>query len=189
MGVKSAKGSGLHAAAAEFRERLRMIRGRSHMKRVGKFLINVDVIISCLALIILIYVTFSNVILRYCFNSPYQWGEEVQMILIVWLIWFGGSAAFRTGNQICVDMILGLLPKGIQKMVGVVIYLLSVAVLLFLVKQGISYVAQLASTNRVTETLHIPRALIYSCMPISSFLMACNMTWAEIQEWRGGNKE
>ena len=95
------------------------------MKKIGKILANIDLMISCIALLALIYVTFSNVILRYFLNAPYQWGEEVQMILIVWLIWFGGSAAFRTGNQICVDMILGLLPRRLQTVVNIVIYIIS----------------------------------------------------------------
>lgn len=148
------------------------------MKKVKKILINMDLIISCIALLALIYVTFSNVILRYFFNAPYQWGEEVQMILIVWAIWFGGSAAFRTGDQICVDMILGLLPKKIRTVVNIIIYVISTLLLAFLGWQGIAYVMQLANTNRVTETLHISRALIYSCMPISCFWMIGNMTYA-----------
>lgn len=105
------------------------------------------------------------------------------MILIVWLIWFGGSAAFRSGAQICVDMVLSLLPVKLQKIVNVMIYFLSMAVLLFMMKQGIDYVMQLAKTHRVTETLHISRALIYSCMPISCGLMACNLTYASIRDF------
>ena len=159
------------------------------MKKIGNYLVNIDILISCLALVGLIYVTFSNVVFRYCFNSPYQWGEEVQMIMIVWLIWFGGSAAFRTGGQICVDMILGLLPEKTQKVINICIYILSMAILIFMMKQGISYVMQLAKTNRVTESLHIPRALIYSCMPISCALMAGNLTWYTIREMRGKENE
>ena len=159
------------------------------MKKIGKILVNIDLIIACAALVALVYVTFSNVILRYFFNAPYQWGEEVQMILIVWLIWFGGSAAFRTGNQICVDMVLGLLPKKVQKVVNVCIYVICVVVLLFMMKQGISYIMQLAKTNRVTETLHISRALIYSCMPISCALMVCNLTYATIKDFKEGKEE
>lgn len=159
------------------------------MKKIGKILVNIDLVIACAALIALIYVTFSNVILRYFFNSPYQWGEEVQMILIVWLIWFGGSAAFRTGNQICVDMILGLLPKQVQKVVNICIYILCVAALLFMMKQGITYCAQLAKTNRVTETLHISRAAIYSCMPVSCALMIGNLTYATVKDLKEGKED
>lgn len=159
------------------------------MRKIGKYAVNIDLFIACAALVALVFVTFSNVILRYFFNAPYQWGEEVQMILIVWLIWFGGSCAFRTGDQICVDMVLGLLPKKIQSIVNIVIYILSVAVLLFMFKQGVSYVMQLAATHRVTETLHVPRAFIYSCMPISCFLMIGNLTYATMKDIRREKEE
>ena len=150
-----------------------------------KKLLNIDLVISCICLALLVFIVFSNVILRYCFNSPYQWGEEVEMLLIVWVIWYGGSAAFRTGNQICVDMVLGLLPQKMQKVINVLIFILSFAVILFMLRQGLSYVLQLADTNRVTETLHIPRAFVYSCMPAACFLMLINLTVAFIREMKG----
>jgi len=56
--------------------------------------------------------------------------------------------------------------------------------LLFMLKQGISYVMQLSATHRVTETLHIPRAIIYSCMPISCFLMMGNLTYVTFRDLR-----
>ena len=152
-----------------------------------KSLANIDLVISCSCLALLVFITFTNVILRYCFNAPYQWGEEVQMLLIVWVIWYGGSAAFRTGNQICVDMILGLLPKPVQKAANVVIFALSFAVLLFMFRQGMAYITQLFSTNRVTETLHIPRGFVYSCMPVGCLLMLLNMTYAFFRDLRKGD--
>lgn len=154
-----------------------------------KKIVNIDLVISCVCLALLVFITFSNVILRYCFNAPYQWGEEVQMLLIVWVIWYGGSAAFRTGNQICVDMILGLLPKAVQKAANIVIFVLSFLVIAFMFRQGLSYILQLYSTNRVTETLHIPRAFVYSCMPVGCLLMLFNMTGQFIKEWRGGSSD
>ncbi len=153
-----------------------------------KIIYKMDLVVASICLGLLVFITFSNVILRYCFNAPYQWGEEVQMLLIVWVIWYGGSAAFRTGNQICVDMVLGLLPVKVQKVANVVIFILSVAVLLFMFRQGLSYITQLYSTNRVTETLHIPRAFVYSCMPIGCLLMLISMTATFIKEWKGGSK-
>ena len=152
-----------------------------------KALANIDLVISCSCLALLVFITFTNVILRYCFNAPYQWGEEVQMLLIVWVIWYGGSAAFRTGNQICVDMILGLLPKPVQKAANIVIFALSFAVLLFMFRQGMAYILQLFSTNRVTETLHIPRGFVYSCMPVGCLLMLLNMTYAFFRDLRKGD--
>lgn len=150
-----------------------------------KKLMHIDLVIACICLALMVFIVFSNVILRYCFNAPYQWGEEVEMLLIVWVIWYGGSAAFRTGNQICVDMVLGLLPQKAQKVVNVIIFILSFFVILFMFRQGLSYVLQLHDTNRVTETLHISRAFVYSCMPAGCFLMLINLTIAFIREMKG----
>lgn len=159
------------------------------LRTLAKHIVNIDIYIACICLALLIFVVFSNVVLRYLFNAPYQWGEEVEMMLIVWLIWYGGSCAFRMGSQICVDMVLSLLPQKVQKVINVLIYVLSLVILLFLAKQGFAYVVQLAQTNRVTESLHISRAVIYSCMPIGCVLMALNMTYAAVKEFKGGKKD
>ncbi|MBS6642132.1 MAG: TRAP transporter small permease [Clostridiaceae bacterium] len=148
------------------------------MKKVINFIVNLDLYIACVTLVVLILITFTGVISRYCFNAPYTWGEEMQLFMIVWTIWFAGSASCRYGQQICVDMVVDLFPKTFQKVLEVVIYIISAALLFYLFKKGIVYVQQLYKTNRTTEILHISRALIYSCVPICSLLMIVNMTYA-----------
>lgn len=159
------------------------------MKKILHFIANLDLYIACTTLVVLILVTFTGVISRYCFNAPYTWGEEVQLFMIVWTIWFAGSASCRYGQQICVDMVVDLFPKGFQKVLEVVIYFISVALLFYLFRQGISYVQQLYKTNRTTEILHISRALIYSCVPLCSLLMIINTTYATYQSIFGKKKE
>lgn len=151
------------------------------MKKLLAHIVRIDLYISCTALAVLILITFTGVITRYFFNAPYTWGEEVQLTLIVWVIWYGASAAFRYGNQICVDMVVDLFPQKVQKVIEIIIFLISAAMLVYLLSQSITYVAQLARTSRTTEVLHISKALIYSCMPISCALMILNYTYAT---WR-----
>lgn len=151
------------------------------MKKILRHVVRIDLYISCTALAVLILITFTGVIARYFLNAPYTWGEEVQLALIVWVIWYGASAAFRYGNQICVDMVVDLFPKKVQKVIEIVIFLIAAVMLGYLFSQSVTYVSQLARTNRTTEVLHIPKALIYSCMPIGCGLMILNFTYAT---WR-----
>lgn len=159
------------------------------MKKVIDFIVNLDLYIACVTLVALILITFTGVISRYCFNAPYTWGEEVQLFLIVWTIWFAGSASCRYGQQICVDMVVDLFPKAFQKVLEVVIYLICVGLLFYLFQKGTVYVQQLYKTNRTTEILHISRAFIYSCVPVCSLLMIVNMTYATWCSVFGKNRE
>jgi TRAP-type C4-dicarboxylate transport system permease small subunit len=148
------------------------------MRKVIKAFMNVDLIVACIAFTILVLVTFTGVIARYFFNSPYTWQEEIQLFMIVWTIWYGGSAAFRYGGHVCVDIFVDMFPKGLQKVVDIAIYIISLALLFYIFKQGVAYVSQLAATHRVTQILHISKGLIYSCIPIASIIMIGGMSQA-----------
>lgn len=49
----------------------------------------IDIGISVIALVLLIAVTFAGVIFRYVFSKPFSWQEEVQLALIIWVIFSG----------------------------------------------------------------------------------------------------
>ena len=60
------------------------------MKWIQK-LRQIDIGISVIALVLLIAVTFAGVIFRYVFSKPFSWQEEVQLALIIWVIFFGAD--------------------------------------------------------------------------------------------------
>ena len=64
------------------------------MKWIQK-LRQIDIGISVIALVLLIAVTFAGVIFRYVFSKPFSWQEEVQLALIIWVIFFGARYAFE----------------------------------------------------------------------------------------------
>lgn len=57
------------------------------MKWIQK-LRQIDIGISVIALVLLIAVTFAGVIFRYVFSKPFSWQEEVQLALIIWVIFW-----------------------------------------------------------------------------------------------------
>lgn len=59
----------------------------------------------------LVAVTFCGAIMRYAFNSPFAWQEEVQLMLIVWIVFFGGRYAFAAGNHCAIDVVVELFPQ------------------------------------------------------------------------------
>ena len=145
------------------------------MKRIWRFIINADLLLSCTALVCLVIVTFTGVFARYLFNAPYIWGEEIMLALIIWVVWFAGSAIFRCGNPLCVEIFVDLLPKRIQKIITALICLTSVVLLTYLFIQSINFVQLMYRTSRATQVLRLPRWLMYSCIPISCALMIINM--------------
>lgn len=82
------------------------------------------VIVVCLSLMAIF--VFTNVILRYAFNSGITWSEEVSRFLFVWLIFLGAILAFKDNEHLGVDSLVKKLPMAGKK----VIYIVSNLILL-----------------------------------------------------------
>ena len=76
---------------------------------------------ACGALILLVGVTFFGVIMRYCLGDPFVWQEEVQLALIIWVVFLGGRYAFVCGNHAAIDVIVEMFPEKLQKLLSVLI--------------------------------------------------------------------
>ncbi|MCR5289823.1 MAG: TRAP transporter small permease [Treponema sp.] len=155
-----------------------------HIKKV---LLNLDTLLSAIALVMIILVTFIGVIARYILSKPFAWEEEVQLGLIVWVVFLGARYAFITGNHPAIDMIVELFPKKFKNIVTVVITIIAVAVLLYTGFQGLKYVLQMLHTHRGTNMLKIPYSLIYAPLPIGCVLMSGQMIVNTMQKIKSKN--
>ena len=107
------------------------------------FLINIDLYISMIGLVILILITCAGTGMRYVFNAPFVWQEEVQMILVVWIVFWGASAAFRTGNHIAIEILVDALPEKAQRIIRAIIDMITAGALIFVVCVEFNRVMQL----------------------------------------------
>lgn len=137
-------------------------------------LLNIDTFVSSIMLIFLIVLTFAGVIARRVFNSPFTWMEEVQLACMVWIVFAGGSVAFRTGSHVAIEFIVDKMPEKAQKIINILIDIIVVSILLFLFYQSIGYIKLFMFTHRATSILGIPYSAIYMIAPISYILMIIN---------------
>ncbi|MDD3214430.1 MAG: TRAP transporter small permease [Eubacteriales bacterium] len=155
-------------------------------------LMNLDTVLSCLSLVGLVGVTFSGAIMRYAFNSPFAWQEEVQLMLIVWIVFFGGRYAFVVGNHCAIDVLVELFPQKVQRYMGLAILAATAAALGYTAWQSCAYILQMFQTGRVTNMLHIPFALVYAPIPIGCVLMIVEFAIQTIRQFtrrNGSEKE
>ena len=73
--------------------------------KASAILMNIDIVVASIILAILIVLTFLGVVWRYIFNAPFTWLEEVQTSCMVWIVFAGAGAAFRSGNHVAIEMI------------------------------------------------------------------------------------
>lgn len=122
---------------------------------------NLDFIIASAVLTILVVLTFMGVIWRYILGQPFTWLEEVQLACMVWIVFAGGGAAFRTGNHTAIEMVVDLMPKTTQKVVQLLISVVVMAVIGYLFANTLTFIQLMIKSGRSTSMLHIPYSLIY----------------------------
>lgn len=149
---------------------------------------NLDWAVTCIAMAVLIFVTFLGVIMRYFFNSPLVWTEEVQLWCFVWVVFLGGGATFRLGEHVSIDILVDLLPKALQKIVKVVEYVVVIAVLIYYTKYSTVLAQQMVRTERLTNILGIPYGLIYSAFPVGCIIMIISYTVTVVQYFLSTNE-
>ena len=139
-------------------------------------LANLDIIISGVALVILVAITFVGVIARRFFNSPFAWQEEMQVFCTLWLVYLASGAVFRTIDHISIEIIVDSLNGKIKWVIEILIYLVVMATLAFTLYRSSLLVQQLYTTNRLTNILKIPYFLVYIPLPIGCVLMMISDT-------------
>ncbi len=130
-------------------------------------LANLDIVIASAILAILILLTFLGVIWRYVLNAPFTWLEEVQTSCMVWIVFAGAGAAFRSGNHVAIEMIVDLMPERMQKVMEGVISAVVVIVIGYLFIQSLGFIQVFIKSGRSTSMLHIPYKYVYGIAILS----------------------
>ncbi|MDB6178381.1 TRAP transporter small permease [Paracoccus sp. Z330] len=131
----------------------------------------IDFAIAYLATIGIVGVTILGIVMRYVVGAPLTWLEEVQMMLIVWLVMFGGSAAFRLNQHVAIDAVVDTLPHVLQRLAQWVVAVVVLVSLGFLVYAGSKFVSFQFGAARVTDVLGIPYGWIYLALPAGGGMM------------------
>lgn len=84
------------------------------MKKIGKGLLwlisNIEELISCTALGIMLVAVFTNVMLRYLFRAPTAWADELALICMAYVTFVGGAAAYKRNLHFGIDILVDHLP-------------------------------------------------------------------------------
>jgi TRAP-type C4-dicarboxylate transport system permease small subunit len=78
-----------------------------------------------------------SVLLRYLFNSPIIWGDEIVRYSLIWMTFVGAAMATKEKQHIQVDVIDTVLPKLGQKITNWFVDVVVVGFMVFLIYYGI----------------------------------------------------
>lgn len=122
----------------------------------------------------LVGLTVVSVFMRYALSSPIAWSEEIQMILIVWLMFFGGSIAFRMKGHIAIDLLVNVFSKKLQDILNPLIWILVTIGICWIFKLEFARMLKLMHTGQMTTMLKIPKYINYGVVVFACALMIIN---------------
>ena len=122
-----------------------------------------------LALATMALVVFVNVVCRYWFVFSLSWGEEVALLMMVWLTYLGAAVATRDRAHFAFDYLVRNLPPGARHPVliaGQVVFILTTLALMY---WGGKVTWELSEL--VTAALEISQSWVYAACPVGCFFM------------------
>jgi len=117
-------------------------------------------------------ILFITVVLRYLFNNPPVWTEEISRYVMIWIVYLGVSQSIETNTEIKIDILTQMTTSAIiKKMAHVIAVVSGIVVSVFMLFYGIEFTKTLFETGQVAASIPIPMAYFYSIIPIASVLM------------------
>ncbi len=127
-------------------------------------------IVASILLAVTVALSFGQVILRYIFNNPQSWAEEVGRYLFVWITFLGAAVAFSRDTHIKVDAVVTLCGRAALRVANVVRRIVEFVAIFALLYSGVN----VAWRNRFSSFYTIPdvpQVLFYLAVPVGSAFM------------------
>jgi TRAP-type C4-dicarboxylate transport system permease small subunit len=114
-------------------------------------------------------IIFVQVVLRYVFQSPFSWAEELARYLLVWITCFGSAYAIRDGMHISISYLRTKLRGPAQTFVTAIIYVVTLGFFIYCVKEGSIF--SLEQWRQRSTAMQIPMTIPYMAIPLGFAIM------------------
>ena len=126
--------------------------------------------VSVLCMVLILLLVIAQVAMRYIFNSPLTWSEELAVFVMIWLTFIGSLICMRDKEHIEVTILVDYLPRPLQRIVVAFSRLASVFFLLVVAYYGSDLVME--NMTVTSPANKISMGLVYTIIPLSSIGMA-----------------
>jgi len=153
------------------------------LKKIGFLFSKIEYLFLALVMLSTTLLLFVNVVLRYVFSSAIFWTEETLRYLIVWITFIGAATCIIKNSHISLDILTIFLPEKYHKIMyfAVNVICLIFSILIFWYSLKLTLAAR--EFGQISATIgNFPMYIVYSCMPLGSFLMICRFGYNLIRE-------
>ena len=139
------------------------------LRTVYRWFCKIEVILCCIGFMALIALVFLSAILRF-FKFSMAWNIDMAMLLLAWSAFLGADIAYRSGQLIGVDLLTRNLPKKMQIIIEILIFIVILTALCMIVYFGIRL--SLFERLRRFQSIPIPYSIVIMSIVMASASMA-----------------
>lgn len=144
--------------------------------------------LSFLMFVVMIVVVFSQVMLRYFFEAPLAWSDELARLLLVWVSFMGVTLVhYSDAGHPAVTFLADKLPNRPREIVDMLLNALMVVCFAAIFVASLQYT--ISNHRFVSPVLHYPNSLKYAVMPFTMALMLIKSLERIISDFRKFGKK
>lgn len=130
------------------------------LKKITDGLSRLEGFLSGLLLTVIVLINFAEILQRNLVAKSFPWVQELSLILVSWVVFFGAAYIYKKEQLLCVDFLYHRVKSGAVKLCWEMVWhIVECAILVILVIYGCKY--SQSQSSAVTYSLGINRA-IYS---------------------------
>ena len=73
--------------------------------------------IAVLCMVLILVLVLAQVVMRYVFNTPLTWSEELAVFVMIWLTFIGSLICMRDNEHIEVTILVDHMPRALKRIV------------------------------------------------------------------------
>jgi TRAP-type transport system small permease protein len=121
----------------------------------------------------------AQVVMRYVFNDPLDWSEEMARMIFISLAFIGIGAAYGRRRHMAIDALVILLPGRAKRAVEVTVVGIASAFLIGVIAISARSIAELYRMEVTTPALEWPMAYVYLVIPLGLAALIAQM-WLDL---------
>lgn len=126
-------------------------------------------LIMILSTLVLALVTFIQVIMRFVFEDPVGWGQDIIRLSFIYLVFFGGAYCLKIGDHLNIDIIFSFFSEKFNKYLHLFLNIILLAFFIFLLYYGIDFAK--SGFSQVAPYTGLPMFYYYLPIPVSAFIL------------------
>lgn len=132
---------------------------RQRRSRLAAALDNLEEVLACTALVVVVLAVAWGVFTRYVTAQPAPWAGEVAAIAFAWVVFLGAAAGFKRGLHVSIDLLTARLPTLLRRPLTILVELGVLAFAAYVVWLGIEFTGR--NLDNPSPVLRVPMSVIY----------------------------